>query len=533
MPMKQYVTLRCVPWPRTAAAALALLAAASSAQAQTSNTGTANPVNVDIYTGDVFQNTATGSFANTGSTITYAGASAGTFVNNGTYTAVLNGSNAALDQFIGPNGAAGLQEIAGSVAPAFYKLTFANGSGQPFTISNTQGVDVANLLTLQNGITTTTPTVAGAIRLASDAAVASTTLGTGTYVDGYVAKAGTTTFTYPLGATNTSAGNTTPVGSRIYSPITFTNPGGTAVRYIAGATPAPSSFASQPANLQLTHVSTNEYYPIGTVGAPAGSAITIPYGNFGPSSQGTPYVSDPTLLTIAAYDGTNWTNLSNTTANTIDTGAKTVTVTLPAPLSSSYSALALASTSHPLPVELIAFSAVRQGPDGLLSWQTASELHSASFLVQASTDGQTWQTLGQVAATGNSSSVHGYQFLDRTLSRYGVPLLYYRLCQLDLNATATYSPVVTLRPEVAAWAVTAYPNPYETDLTAQLTSSESGTITVSLLDATGRLVLRRQLTATPGNQLILLDEAHNFPTGTYTLLVRQNAHLASLRIIRK
>jgi hypothetical protein len=485
------------------------------------------------FTPGIFSKIPQPETTNTGSTITYAGASAGTFVNNGTYAAVLDGSYEALDQFIGPNGAAGLQEIAGSVAPAFYKLTLANGSGQPFTISNTQGVDVANLLTLQNGITTTTTSAAGAIRLASGAIVAGTTPGTATYVDGYIAKAGTATFTYPLGATNTSAGNTTPVGSHIYSPITFTNPGGTAVRYIAGATPTPSSFAPQTANLQLTNVSMNEYYPVGTVSTPAGSAITIPYGNFGPSGQGTPYVSDPSLLTIAGYDGTKWTNLSNTKTNTIDTGAKTVTVTLPIPLSTSYSALALASTSNPLPVELLAFSAVKQGPDGLLSWQTASELHSASFQVQASTDGQVWQTLGQVAATGNSSLLHNYQFLDRTLSRYGVPLLYYRLCQLDLNATATYSPVVTLRPDVAVWAVTAYPNPYETDLTAQLTSSEAGTITVSLLDETGRLVLRRQLTATSGNQLILLDEAHTLATGAYMLLVRQNAHVASLRIMRK
>jgi hypothetical protein len=127
MLMNLSVPFPSLPRLRPAAVILALMTAAASAQAQTANTGTTNLVDGSLYTGEVFQNTATGTFTNQGSTVTYAGASVATFVNNGTYAAALAGSLAAIDQFIGPNGAAGPQEIAGSVAPAFYQLLLANG----------------------------------------------------------------------------------------------------------------------------------------------------------------------------------------------------------------------------------------------------------------------------------------------------------------------------------------------------------------------------------------------------------------------
>jgi hypothetical protein len=531
MLLNQSVTLPYLLGLRNAALGLALLAVAASAQAQTVNTGTTTLVNGSLYSGEGFQNTATGTFANRGSTVTYAGASAATFVNNGTYAAALNGS--ATDQFIGLNGAAGPQEIAGNVAPSFFHLLLANGSGQPFRIRNAQGIDVASRLTLQNGVTTTEVTVAGAIRLASGATLAGATPSTTTYINGYLAKAGTATFTYALGTVNTSGDNTPPVGAAIYSPITLSSPGGTAICYRTGNPPQATALATQANGLQLATVSDKEYYLLGTVGAASGSTITVPYGNFGATAIGTPYGSNPATLTIAAYDGATWTNLSASVANSVNTAAQTVTVTLPAALKTSYTALASTTAPAPLPVVLTAFQAVYQGADGLLSWQTASEQRSAYFEVQASTDGQTWQALAQLAAAGASTGARTYQYLDRTPVRYGTPLVYYRLRQVDQDATTHYSPVVSLGAAPLAWSVTAYPNPFSTDLKAELLSDEAGPIKTFLLDGLGRVVLQRELTGTLGRQLLDLDEARTLPPGSYRLHVRQNSHSATVHLVRR
>lgn len=529
--MHFYYSFR-VPRRALSSAALLALLLARSGWAQTMNTGTAGVFSGSTYHSGAFTNTSTGTFTNSSSAIYYAGASAATFTNGGSYAA----TGTATDQFIGPGGAAGAQELAGTAAPSFANLVLANGSAAAFAVSNAAGVDVTNALTLNNGITTTTNAVAGAIRLANGATVAGT-FGTARYVDGYVGKAGTASFTYPLGATNPSdnTGSATAAGAAIYSPITLSSPGGTAIRYVAGGTPKPTTFATQSAALQLKTVSIREYYPIGTVGAASGSTITMPYGNFGTSTVGTPYVADPNTLTIAAYNGTNWTNLSATPTNSINTTNKTVTVTLPAALSTGYTALALASTSavNPLPVQLLVFTAVKKGADGQLSWRTASELNSAYFEVQASTDGRTWQALATMAAAGSSTSARDYAYLDQNLARYGASLLYYRLKQVDLDASAHFSPVVTLSPDVVAWQVSAYPNPFAADLTAQLITSEAGPVTVTLLDAVGREVLRREWQATPGSQLIALDEAHALATGAYTLVLHQNTHTGTVRVVRQ
>ncbi len=479
--------------------------------------------------------TNTGAFA---SVNTFAGLGVA-FSNAGPYAFAAGGANPVTDQFTG----AGAQTLAGTVAPQFFNLTLANVSTSTFAVANAQGLDVAGTLLLSNGLTTTTgaaapPTtagdVAGAIRLGPTATLAGV-FGPATYIDGFVGKAGATPFSYPLGATPTGtvgAGGASPTGSPLYSPITLSNPAGTTLRYVAGASAPPSrnSLAAQGGGLQLTAVSSKEYYPLY---APAGgglnTSITLPYTNFGPAG----YVGSPAQLTIAGFDGTRWVNLSTAPTNSFT--ATTVTVTVPAGTDlSPYQALALASTSaaNPLPVELVSFTATKQQADGLLRWTTASELHADRFDVQASADGKAWQTLGYVQAAGNSSTARNYTYVDHGVARYGAAAVYYRLRQVDLNATSRFSPVCSLLADAPAWALTAYPNPFAQDLGAQLTSDEAGPIALTLLDAAGRTVLRQQAAGQPGTQVIALAGAA-LPAGAYVLRVQQNGHTGTVRVVHR
>lgn len=133
----------------------------------------------------------TGIVVNAG-TVVHAGSSVPTFVNNGSYD-----SNAGVDIFLGT---AGVQEIAGSVAPAFGELIVSNGSAALFNISNDNGISISRQLTLNNGITTTVTSrhQNGAIRLADNATVVATISGS-RHVNGYVTKTGNDAFTFPLG----------------------------------------------------------------------------------------------------------------------------------------------------------------------------------------------------------------------------------------------------------------------------------------------------------------------------------------------
>jgi len=99
----------------------------------------------------------------------------------------------------------------------------------------------------------------------------------------------------------------------------------------------------------------------------------------------------------------------------------------------------LVGTCAPLPVELILFTAtitVRQAV--ALHWITASEKNSHSFVVERSADGKVFRSLRTLAAAGSTQARTAYDLTDEQ------PLAgtsYYRLRQVDLDGTTTYSPV--------------------------------------------------------------------------------------------
>ena len=172
----------------------------------------------------------------------------------------------------------------------------------------------------------------------------------------------------------------------------------------------------------------------------------------------------------------------------------------------------------PLPVELTAFTAQAvQNRDALLSWTTASELNSASFDIERSLDGTRFTKIGQLAAKGNATGSSSYTFTDASVAARASGAVYYRLRQVDLDATATYSPVRTVSfSKVAAVALGLYPNPAQNATTLDVRAlPATATYQVRVLDATGRAVLTLPVA---GGQLQPLNLT-GLATGTYHVLV--------------
>jgi hypothetical protein len=198
--------------------------------------------------------------------------------------------------------------------------------------------------------------------------------------------------------------------------------------------------------------------------------------------------------------------------------------------------LTVSNTSQPLPVTLVSFTAQRQGPDGLLSWATASELRNAYFQVESSGDGRSFQRLGQIAGAGTSSQTHTYQFTDANLERYAVAQVYYRLRQVDLDGTATYSPVRTVQvPLAAGLLVQAYPNPSLTagDITLAVRTDQAGPATLWLTDVLGRQLGQQVLTLAPGTITLPLVGAAALAPGVYLVRVRQGEQQQTLKLVRQ
>jgi hypothetical protein len=384
---------------------------------------------------------------------------------NGGSTLTFDPSSGAIVQF----GGTATQSIGGT-APGNAVIFGANATMQ---INNAAGLMLnrpltVSHLTLTNGIITTTAT--NLLTLTSRATVLPAVPTAVSFVNG------------PLARTTVAGAGVTlfPIGKgTAYRPLTLT-----ATSQNAASTYTAEQFEGNPGqnlapgnglgNAPLQRVSFKRSYTVtssNTVPGNFSGTITL---SFGPDD----YVNMPSSsdLVIGKRDavGTNaglWTNISNSayTGGVGAAGGPSLSGTLTSGVFSNFSDFALgaqndlASTNvlaatNPLPVELSDFDAARQASTNAVSitWATASEKSSARFEVQRSLNALEFVTVATVVAQGTSTKVTTYAALDKTAP---AALLYYRLRQVDLDGTVSYSPVILVNGASEAAKVELYPNP--------------------------------------------------------------------------
>lgn len=94
------------------------------------------------------------------------------------------------------------------------------------------------------------------------------------------------------------------------------------------------------------------------------------------------------------------------------------------------------STPVSLPVELIDFSLKSQKNATLLNWETAIERNTDYFEILKSEDGFSFNTIGSVKASGNSTKRKKYSFSDTEISN---SIVYYKLKIVDLDKSFEFS----------------------------------------------------------------------------------------------
>ncbi|GAA4355549.1 hypothetical protein GCM10023185_18480 [Hymenobacter saemangeumensis] len=223
--------------------------------------------------------------------------------------------------------------------------------------------------------------------------------------------------------------------------------------------------------------------------------------------------------------GSGWTALGpyvNATGRSISTSV------------TSLSRFTVSDYTAPLPVELISFTAVRQGDAARLNWRTASEKNNAYFDVQVSTDGRSFRKIMQVAGQGTTSRPTDYERSDAALLSYNADPVYYRLRQVDTDGKESFSDVRTVRVEVTGFTAVAYPNPVsQNGTTVQIRTGEAGPAELAVYDATGRLLMGVKTELFAGTNEVKLEAASRLATGAYFLKVNQGKQHTLLKLVRE
>lgn len=142
-----------------------------------------------------------------------------------------------------------------------------------------------------------------------------------------------------------------------------------------------------------------------------------------------------------------------------------------------------------LPVRFTKINARYDGSGVRVSWSTAMELNNHHFEVEHSTDGRTFSKAGSVAAT-NYPNGSSYNFLH---TGYAAGKNYYRIKQVDIDGTASYSTIVMANVPVKN-SIIVYPNPVEELLIVDLSKAAGHNArTLRIVNAVGQVLHQQHI----------------------------------------
>lgn len=177
-----------------------------------------------------------------------------------------------------------------------------------------------------------------------------------------------------------------------------------------------------------------------------------------------------------------------------------------------------------LPVKLTSFEAVKKGKQTVVTWQTATEENSQSFLVERSADGINFNAIGTVAAAGNSTSVRNYSFTDIAP---GAGKNHYRLRSVNMDGSAALSKIALVIFDKESQLL-LFPNPAKEELTIRNTVTSG---TVYLYDINGKQVLSQKITGNNSQGVKL--RLTGLPAGMYVVKLSADGQTLQGTIVKE
>jgi len=196
---------------------------------------------------------------------------------------------------------------------------------------------------------------------------------------------------------------------------------------------------------------------------------------------------------------------------------------------------AATNTTTTLPVQLVEFKGIALNEDVKLSWVTASEMNNAGFEVERSIDGMNFKKIAFVKGNINSSIVRNYGLVDeQAFVITGVNKLFYRLKQVDLDGSFTYSNAIGVdNKEYTIENVEIYPNPFTASLSIKLNAAVAGDAQLTIADLSGRLLAQQTLALVDGTNTISLNNLEGLNKGIYFVKITYNNQTKVYKLVKE
>jgi hypothetical protein len=184
-----------------------------------------------------------------------------------------------------------------------------------------------------------------------------------------------------------------------------------------------------------------------------------------------------------------------------------------------------------LPVKLLDFTANYLKPNAALNWSTSQEHNFNYFMLERSVDGKNFSQIALVFGAGESDIKLNYSYNDKDLKGRG-GVIYYRLKQVDVDGSFTYSSVrlIRLGDEKTSINLTTFPNPVASDLRITLPSSwQNQHLQIDLYNVSGQLVKGMDVANSSQTESISVASLQK---GIYFVEVKNGAETAKQQIVK-
>jgi hypothetical protein len=229
--------------------------------------------------------------------------------------------------------------------------------------------------------------------------------------------------------------------------------------------------------------------------------------------------SDLRLFSRGRVDVTGWTVANNTASSAV---FSTQTVNFTQSQNIYNNQVMLGANNNPLPVELLFINAKANKLDAIVRWSTASEYNSRGFAIERSFDGTTFTEIDFVKGAGNSKSTLQYSYQDVNVFTK-TQVVYYRLKQVDVDGSYTYSEVVSVKQAATQTEqVVVYPNPIINDVTVELETLTAGKAEIMITDITGKIIDKTTVEVNQGFNKYTLNQTQQLTHGLYMITIVQN-----------
>jgi hypothetical protein len=140
------------------------------------------------------------------------------------------------------------------------------------------------------------------------------------------------------------------------------------------------------------------------------------------------------------------------------------------------------NANQPLPINIIDFTATKQGKQVKLAWQTSNEKDNTKFVIERSVNGQRYEAIGNMNSN-NVAGINNYMFTDALPN---IPINFYRIKLVDDNGKVAYTDVRKINFDKNGLEIVMYPNPVSEGI-VKIISSENCNKAI-LFDAVGKAI---------------------------------------------